>query len=145
MAFWNIKPQYCTLKLSYLNVNAASFLKIHIKITLQVTCFHQVSSSKCCVSVSLKHAKCTSQYLDAIIEIFMAFWIVTLCNLIREYQHPGGMCIHIQDWSTTVRMWSGYMYRCLYTPLATGFSSHIIFLHPNQMYEPCNFTKPALH
>jgi len=142
---WNLELQHCTLKLSYLTVNAASSLKIHISVTLQVTCFHQVSSSKCSVFVSLKHKKCTSQYHDAIIKIFMAFWVVTLCNFIGEYEHPGGMCIHIQDWSTRVRMWSGYMYMCLYTPLATGFSSHLIFLHPKQMYEPCNFTKLALY
>jgi hypothetical protein len=125
------------MKLSYLTVNTASFLKLHIRITLQVTCFHQVSSSKCSVYVSLKHEKCTSQNHDAITEIFMAFWDVTMCNPTGEYQHPGGMCIHIQDWSTRVRMWSGYMYMCQYTPLVTGFSSNLIFLHPKQMYEPC--------
>jgi hypothetical protein len=127
------------MKLSYLTDNTASFLKLHISITLQVTRFHLVSSSKCSVYVSLKHEKCTSQYHDAITEIFMAFWVVTLCDLTGEYQHPGGMCIHIQDWSTRVRMWSGYTYSymCQYTPLATRFSSNLIFLHPKQMYEPC--------
>jgi hypothetical protein len=32
------------------------------------------------------------QYLDATFEVFMA-----LCNLVGEYQHASGMCIHIQD------------------------------------------------